>query len=91
MKPSLTNFADFVEKPKPVIPKTKVEVQQDINWYLNIIVGLIVVIGGIYLYYRYKYKDQHEQETKKKLQDFDNYLNEYYVNEMLIKENNNTL
>ena len=85
IKPSLTNFADFVEKPKPVILKTKVDVQKDINWYLNILVGLIVVIGGIYLYYRYKYKDQHEQETKKKIQDFDNYLNEYYVNDMLTK------
>jgi len=89
IKPSLTNFADFVEKPKPVILKTKVEVQNDINWYLNILVGLIVVIGGIYLYYRYKYKYQHEQETKKKLQDFDNYLNEYYVNEMLTPHHDN--
>ena len=31
IKPSLTNFADFVEKPKPVIPKTPKQIQQGIN------------------------------------------------------------
>ena len=45
LKPSLTNFSDFIEKPKPVIPKSKYEIQQDINWSLNIIVILIVIIA----------------------------------------------
>ena len=88
--PSLTNFADFAEKPKPVIPKTKVDIQQDINWYLNIFILLIIIIGSIYLYQRYKHKGQHEQETRKKLREFDEYLNEYYINDMLEKQNNNT-
>ena len=90
LSPKLTSFADFVEKPKPVIPKTKVEVQRDINWYLNILVLLVIIIGSIYLYQRYKYKEQHEQETRKKLKEFDEYLNEYYINDMLEKQNNNT-
>ena len=89
-KPKLTNFADFVVKPKPVIPKTKTEIQTDINWYLNIAVLLVIVIGSIYLYQRYKYKGRHEQETKEKIKQFDNYLNEYYINDMLSKQNNNT-
>jgi len=89
-KPKLTNFADFVVKPKPVIPKTKTEIQTDINWYLNILVLLVIVIGSIYLYQRYKYKGQHEQETKEKIKQFDNYLNEYYINDMLASQNNNT-
>ena len=76
IKPSLTNFADFVEKPKPVIPKTKVEVQKDINWYLNIVVFLVILIGCYYLYQRFKNKEQHEQETRDKLQMFDDYLQE---------------
>jgi len=84
-RPSLTNFADFVEKPKPVIPQTKVEIQRSVNWYLNIIVLLVIFIGCFYLYRRYKYKEQHEQETKDKLKHFDNYLNEYYINDMLTK------
>jgi hypothetical protein len=90
LKPNLTNFTDFVVKPKPVIPKTKAEVQTDINWYLNILVLLVIVIGSIYLYQRYKYKGQREQETKEKIKQFDNYLNEYYINDMLTRQNNNT-
>ncbi len=85
IQPSLTNFTDFIEKPKPVIPKSKREIQSDINTYLNIIVLLIVIIGFIFLYFRFKYKTQHEEETKEKLKKFDNYLNEYYINDMLNK------
>ena len=89
-KPTLTNFADFIEKPKPVIPKSKYEVKRDINMYLNIALFMVIVIGGIYLYHRFKYKQDRVEETKQKLQDFDNYLNEYYINDMLTKQNNNT-
>jgi len=90
IKPNLTNFADYVEKPKLVIPKTPRQIQQGINWYLNIVVLLVIFIGGFYLYQRYKYKEQHEQETRDKLHKFDNYLQEYYINDMLTKQNNNT-
>ena len=83
LQPSLTNFADFMEQPKPVIPKTKLEIQSNINMYLNIIVLLIIIIGLFYLYQRFKYKSQHEEETKEKLKQFDEYLNEYYINDML--------
>ena len=85
IEPSLTNFADFIEKPKPVIPKSKYEIQQSINWSLNIIVLLIVIIGFVFLYFRFKYKAQHDEETKEKLKKFDNYLNEHYINDMLQK------
>ena len=83
--PSLTNFADFVEKPKPVISKSPKQVQQDVNWYLNIFVIMIIVTGSIYLYQRFKTKTQREKETKHKLQQFDTYLNEHYINDMLAK------
>ena len=83
--PSLTNFADFVEKTKPVIPKSPKQVQQDVNWYLNIFVIMIIITGSIYLYQRFKTKAHREKETKHKLQQFDTYLNEYYINDMLAK------
>lgn len=92
LKPKLTNFADFVEKPKPVIPKTKYQVQKEINLYLNIIVFLIIVIGLYYLYQRYKYKEYHEKQTIQKLKEFDEYLNEFYIDDMINKsKNNNTM
>ena len=85
IQPKLTKFTDFIEQPKPVIPKTKIEVQQDVNHYLNICVLLIILIGIYYLYRRYIYKEQHELETKRRLEQFDEYLNEYYINDMIDK------
>ena len=90
IKPSLTNFADFVEKTKPVIPKTPKQLQQSVNWYLNIVVILVILIGGFYLYQRFRNKEQHEQDTREKLHKFDSYLQEHTINDMLSKQNNNT-
>jgi len=90
IKPQLTNFTDFIEKPKPVIPKTKYQIQESVNWYLNIIVFLVVIIGFVCLYLRYKHKELNKQETMKKIQDFDAYLQENIMNDMLQTNNNNT-
>ena len=89
IKPSLTNFADFIEKPKPVIPKTPKQIQQSVNWYLNIIVILVILIGGFYLYQRFRNKEEHEQDTRERLKHFDNYLQEHTISDMLAKQNNN--
>ena len=32
--------------------------------YLNIALFMVIVIGGIYLYQRFKYKQDREEETK---------------------------
>jgi hypothetical protein len=90
LRPKLTNFSDFIEKPKPVIPKTKKDVQSEINLYLNILLFMVIIIGCFYLYYRFKYKKVREEETKEKLTHFNNYLNDYFINDMLAKQNNNT-
>ena len=89
IKPTLTNFTDFIEKPKPVIPKTKYQIQESINWHLNIVVGLVLIIGFIALYPRYKHKETNKLITMKKLQNFDAYLQENIINEMLQENNNN--
>ena len=81
--PSLTNFADFVEKPKPVIPKTPKQIQRSVNWYLNILLFLIICIGGFFLYRKYKNKEKHQEETVQKLKQFDTYLQENIINDML--------
>ena len=89
IKPNLTNFTDFIEKPKPVIPKTKYQIQESINWHLNIVVGLVLIIGCIVLYLRYKNKETNKLITMKKIQNFDAYLQENIINEMLEENNNN--
>ena len=81
--PSLTNFADYVITPQPAIPKSKGQIQHEMNTYMNILLGLVIITGIYYLYRRYITKDEREEETKHKLRQFDNYLQEYYINDML--------
>ena len=83
IKPTLTIFNDFIDKPKPIIMKSPKQLQENVNWYLNIIIFLVIVIGLVYLYQRYKYKIEHEKEIKDRLTKFDNYLNDYYINDMI--------
>ncbi len=90
IKPNLTNFTYFIEKPKQVIHKTKIQIQEELNLYLNIGLLMIIIIGLYYLYRRYKTKEEHEKNTKLKLQKFDNYLKEHIINDMLTTQNNNT-
>ena len=75
-KPALTNFADFIEKPKPVIPKSKYEVQSDINMYLNIALFMVIVIGGIYLYQRLNEKKLNELKKQNTIIGFHQYVKE---------------
>ena len=92
-KPSLTNFTDFIEKPKPVILKTKYEIQTTINFYLNICVLLFILIGVYYLYHRHKYKELRQKQAIESIKQFDTYLNEHYINDLLeenkLKQQNN--
>ena len=89
IKPSLTNFTAFVEKPKPVIPKSKAEIQKDTNSYMNIALFLIVIIGFIILYYRNKYQTESKQKAQQTVSHFEDYMNDYVIHSMLEEQNNN--
>jgi hypothetical protein len=84
-KPKLTDFTDFIEKPKPVIPKSHKEIKNEINLYLNIALILIIIIGAGVLYYRHKYKEQTNELTKIKLQNLDDYMDDYIIQDMIHK------
>ena len=83
LKPSLTDFTDFVEKPKPVKIKTKYEIQKDINLYMNIALFLIILIGVGILYYRGKYKQERELSAQKKITELDDYMKDYMEEQMI--------
>ena len=83
IKPSLTDFTRFVEKPKRVIPKSTFEIQKDKNVYMNIALLLVVVIGFTFLYYRKKNKKQNEEHAKQKITQFEDYMNDHIINGML--------
>jgi hypothetical protein len=88
LQPKLTNFVDFIEKPKQYFPKTKHQVQNDINWYLNILIFLIILIGSMCLYNRYKTKEVRHKTAVHTIQKFNEYIDEYNINNMLSSQNN---
>jgi hypothetical protein len=89
IKPSLSDFSQFADKPIPVKVKTKFEIQKDLSYYMNIILLLIVVLGFIVLYYRKKNKTERETTAKGKIQHLEDYMNDYIIHDMLKAQNYN--
>ena len=87
LKPSLTDFTDFIEK--PVKPMSKTEIQKNTNLYMNIALFLVVIIGFIILYYRNKYKTESKQKAQQTISHFEDYMNDYVTHSMLEEQNNN--
>ena len=83
LKPNLTDFTDFIEKPKPVKIKTKYEIQKDINLYMNLALFLIIVVGVVILYLRGKTKDERQQQATQKIAEFDDYMKDYMEEEII--------
>ena len=90
IKPSLSDFSDFVEKPKPVI-KSKIDIQKEQTMYMNIILVLIVGLGIFYLYYRKKNLDKQKKEAKEKINQLDDYMNDYLMHNILEQQNYNAM
>jgi len=89
IKPSLTDFSIFADKPIPVIIKPKFEIQKDQTFYMNIVLLLIIVVGCVILYYRKKNKSEREKLAVDKIKHLEDYINEYDINNMFIEQNNN--
>jgi hypothetical protein len=89
IKPSLSDFSQFADKPIPVKVKTKFEIQKERSLYMNIVLLLIVAIGFIILYYRKKYKTDREKAAKEKIQHLEDYMNDYIIHDMLKQQNYN--
>ncbi len=83
IKPNLSDFSDFVEKPKPVIHKSMIDIKKEQTMYMNIILIIIVLIGIYYLYYRIKEKEKREKQAQQKIKELDDYMNDYLMNNML--------
>jgi len=91
VKPSLSDFSDFVEKPKPVIIKSKIDIQKEQTMYMNIILVLIVGLGIFYLYYRKINLDKQKKEAKEKINQLDDYMNDYLMHTILEQQNYNAM
>ena len=89
IKPCLSDFTIFADKPKPVKVKTKFEIQKEQSYFMNIVLLIIVIIGFVILYYRKKYKTERETTAKEKIQYLEDYMNEHIINNMLKDQNYN--
>ena len=88
LSPKLTNLSEFIDPPKIIVPISTKDIQGSVNWYLNILLFLVLCIGAYILYYRYKYKEYHEDLTRLKIKELDEYLQEHAINDMLSQNNN---
>ena len=81
MKPKLVDYSLFVEKKVSVKPQKinqpKVIQSNDFSFLINIIIVLIIFIGGYLLYKRYKNKDENNKIYTKKIENLYNTINKY--------------
>tara|TARA_B100000900_G_C20495140_1_gene681270 strand:+ start:197 stop:448 length:252 start_codon:yes stop_codon:yes gene_type:complete len=67
IKPHLVDHKSFAFEKKVVFKKINpIEVYERKVFYINMIMILIIILGGLFLYYRYenKAKDKEERENK---------------------------
>lgn len=82
MKPILVDYSQFVKKtttPQIIEKEIKIPVNSNniIFNLFNIIILLIIIIGGYLLYLRYHKKNENEYLYKKKIENLYNTINKY--------------
>ena len=75
-KKSNTSIATIVSN-KPQIKNIQAKSNGDFGFLLNIIIVLIIIIGGFLLYKRYKNKDEIKKNYTKKIENLYNTINKY--------------
>ena len=50
---------------------------------MNIALFLIILLGGLVLFYRGKEKSEREKKAKHKLSELESYMNDYIIHNML--------
>ena len=79
MKPKLVDYSLFVEKKVSVKPQKinqpKIIQSNDFSFLINIIIILIIFIGGYLLFQRYKNKDENNKIYTKKIENLYNTIN----------------
>ena len=82
MKPKLVDYSIFVKKKIPSQPEKinqpKIIQNNDFGFLINIIILLILFIGGYLLYKRYKNKDENNKIYTKKIENLYNTINKNY-------------
>lgn len=88
LQPKLTNFSEFVVKPKLKKPKSPLEIQKQTTNYLTIALVLIILLGCLSIYIRYKTKEQSKLESQKKLSQLNEYIQDHFIDDMILSQKN---
>ena len=57
IKPHLVDLNQFKPKPPKPIIETSQEIQSKMNWYMNVALVGVILIGCYFIYHKYKYKE----------------------------------
>ena len=78
IKPSLVDYDLLKPKPKliqKIIPKTLPEIRNERRMYINITICLLILLGGILLYYRKQDKEKRVEEYNQNVTHLYNLVN----------------
>ena len=74
IKPHLVDLNQFKPKPPKPIIETPQEIQSKMNWYMNIVVIGVIILGCYFLYRKYKYKEVDKRKYNEDVIELAKYL-----------------
>ena len=74
IKPHLVDLNQFKPKPPKPIIETPQEIQSKKNWYMNIVVIGVIILGCYFLYRKYKYKELDKRRYNEDIIELAKYL-----------------
>ena len=74
IKPHLVDLNQFKPKPPKPIIETPQEIQYKMNWYMNIALVGVILIGCYFLYHKYKNKEVEKRKYNEDVIELAKYL-----------------
>ena len=74
IKPHLVDLNQFKPKPPKPIIETPQEIQSKMNWYMNIVVIGVIILGCYILYRKYKFKELDKRRYNEDIIELAKYL-----------------
>ena len=74
IKPHLVDLNQFKPKPPKPIIETPQEIQSKMNWYKNVALVGVILIGSYFLYHKYKNKEVEKRKYNEDVIELAKYL-----------------
>ncbi len=86
VQPKLVDLSEYAPKPKKISVK---DIKYKTTITKNIVLFLVIVLGFMFVYYKYKHKDIEKLETKNKILELNNYVTMKTVDNMIDSKSDN--